>query len=57
MDQETEPGEPEAPGFSFAYDVVPCPACTKAHLINRKTGKLFRRENMSRAVDLWADPL
>ena len=24
-----------------AYEVVPCPACTKAHLINRKTGKLL----------------
>ena len=21
------------------YEVVPCPACTKVHLINRKTGK------------------
>jgi len=24
-----------------AYKVVPCPACARLHLINRKTGKLL----------------
>jgi hypothetical protein len=24
-----------------AYEVVPCPACARLHLINRKTGKLL----------------
>jgi hypothetical protein len=28
-----------------AYEVVGCSACTKVHLINRKTGKLLGREN------------
>ena len=26
------------------YQVVACPACTKIHLINRKTGKLLGEE-------------
>jgi hypothetical protein len=27
------------------YEAVACPACTKVHFINRKTGKLLGREN------------
>ena len=26
------------------YEVVPCPACARMHLINRKTGKLLGQE-------------
>jgi hypothetical protein len=27
------------------YEVVPCPACARLHLINRKTGKLLGQES------------
>jgi hypothetical protein len=30
------------------YEVISCPACTKSHFLNRKTGKLLGHEDEQR---------
>jgi hypothetical protein len=45
--QHWRPDAPSAPAteeIAEAYEAITCPACTKLHFLNKRTGKLLGQE-------------